>query len=55
MSYIGWFNDVGILGRLKKTINNLMLQDRRKEVYALGKALVDGNGIRRILDKIYEY
>jgi hypothetical protein len=52
IDYIGWDKTQGLSVRLKKSIHRLIIEERRFKSSKTGRALIDGQGARRVIDFI---
>jgi UDP-2,4-diacetamido-2,4,6-trideoxy-beta-L-altropyranose hydrolase len=54
IEYAGWWEDTDLIYKVQKAILKLKSRQTREQVSQTGKRLVDGQGARRVADKIIE-
>lgn len=52
LEYAGWYNDRDIFRKIEKVVNKLLPYEERLRRCQIGASCVDGNGARRIADRI---
>lgn len=52
VSYVGWYKDKSLFEKIAAALEELMPVQKRAECSQLGKGLVDGQGVKRIVDYI---
>ncbi|MDD5005727.1 MAG: UDP-2,4-diacetamido-2,4,6-trideoxy-beta-L-altropyranose hydrolase [Candidatus Omnitrophica bacterium] len=52
IEYVGWYKNKGLLNRIENSINKFMPYKKRARFSRIGRNLVDGKGVGRIINKL---
>ena len=52
LEFAGWYNEANLLTRIEKALIKTLDYDTRIKMSRIGRKIVDGNGARRVIDRI---
>ncbi len=55
LRFAGWYNDKNLFKRIEAIVKSLMDYKKRLKMYRAGRKYIDGQGARRVVDKIIQH